>query len=387
MDWAQITKQVLLALNYWHKNHIVHRDLKPENILFESKEDDSYIKLVDFGFAITFDPKKGMKDVLGTPLFIAPEIIAEKKYNSKADIWSLGVVVYYLIWGYPPFDGDDRAELFSKIKSGKFSFNGKIWKWVSQDCQEFIMLCLTKDAKLRPSADRLMKHKWIVDTPQTKLEDSMVKSSLENLGNYSLQNKFQKGIIQFLTYTSSHKEEMKKLSEVFKAIDINNDGKLSIEEISIYIKKVMGSWNAEEVKEIYEKIDTDKSGYVDYSEFLSATINKRTLLRQKELKQAFQYLDKDGSGDISKQEIKKVFHTKCTKRTEEEWEEIITELDKDGNDKISFDEFMAAMRKVIEPEVTYNWTILASPVNKKSNELKGFLQDSEEEKFEIEAME
>lgn len=128
IDCATITKQILLALNYCHKNNIIHRDLKPENILFETSKDDSNVKLVDFGFAQIFDPKAGLKDVLGTPLFIAPEVISEKKYDSQADIWSLGVVVFFLIAGYSPFDGDDKEELFNHIKSGIFNFDGKIWK-------------------------------------------------------------------------------------------------------------------------------------------------------------------------------------------------------------------------------------------------------------------
>lgn len=136
---------------------------------------------------------------------------------------------------------------------------------------------------------------------------------MENLNNYSNHNKFQQGVVNFLTYTSVEKEEMNKLTEIFKSIDVNNDGKLSIEEIFKYIKKVMGSCNSDEINEICDKIDTDKSGYIDYSEFLSATINKKKLLRKKELKQAFQHIDRDGSGDISKRELRKAFQTKGTK--------------------------------------------------------------------------
>lgn len=111
----------------------MHRDLKPDNILFETKEDDSNIKVVDFGFAQVFNPKKGLRDVLGTPLFIAPEIISEKRYNSAADIWSLGVVTYFILSGKPPFDGDDRSELFDAIKLGEFSFKSRIWDYISKD--------------------------------------------------------------------------------------------------------------------------------------------------------------------------------------------------------------------------------------------------------------
>jgi len=159
----------------------------------------------------------------------------------------------------------------------------------------------------------LLGHSWIIDTPQTEINQKLIKESLENLNNYSNHNKFQQGVVNFLTYTSVEKEEMNKLTEIFKSIDVNNDGKLSIEEISKYIKKVMGSCNSDEINEICDKIDMNKSGYIDYSEFLSATINKKKLLRKKELKQAFQHIDRDGSGDISKRELRKAFQTKGTK--------------------------------------------------------------------------
>lgn len=159
----------------------------------------------------------------------------------------------------------------------------------------------------------MLGHSWIIDTPQTEINQKLIKESLENLNNYSNHNKFQQGVVNFLTYTSVEKEEMNKLTEIFKSIDVNNDGKLSIEEISKYIKKVMGSCNSDEINEICDKIDMNKSGYIDYSEFLSATINKKKLLRKKELKQAFQHIDRDGSGDISKRELRKAFQTKGTK--------------------------------------------------------------------------
>jgi len=213
-------------------------------------------------------------------LFIAPEIISDKKYNSKTDIWSLGVVTYFLLSGSPPFDGDDRSQLFECIKSGKFEFSGKIWDFISEDWKDFICKCLTKDNKSRPSAEELLEHVWIVDTPKSEIDENLVKESLSNLSDYANHNKFQQGVVNFLTYTWVQKEEINKLSEIFKAIDANNDGRISIDEITKYIKQVMGSSNFDEIIEIYDKIDTNKSGFIDYSEFLSATINKKMLLRK-----------------------------------------------------------------------------------------------------------
>ena len=313
IDCATIIKQVLLALNYCHKGNIVHRDLKPENILFETEDENSQIKLVDFGFAEVFNPKKGMKDILGTPLFIAPEIISSKKYGSKADIWSLGVVTYFLLSGDPPFDGDDKNELFGAIKSAKYSYDSKIWSYISDDWKDFINNCLRKEAKKRSSAEDLLNHPWIVDTPQNKIDEELAKETMENLEKYSISNKFQQGVVNYLTYTAIHKEEMDRLTEIFRTIDSNNDGRLSREEITKYIKQIMGAWSTQDIKKIYDKIDTDNSGYIDYSEFLAAAINKKILLRKKELKQAFHHIDRDGSGDISIKELRKAFQLKGTK--------------------------------------------------------------------------
>ena len=89
-----------------HKKNITHRDLKPENILLESKDKNNLdIKISDFGFSCFFDPQKGLDLVLGSPLYMAPEIILNKNYNEKVDIWSIGVISYMLLTGRNPFPG------------------------------------------------------------------------------------------------------------------------------------------------------------------------------------------------------------------------------------------------------------------------------------------
>jgi len=98
-----------LAINYMHKQSITHRDLKPENILLESKNIDTLdIKIADFGFSCIFDPDEGLDLVLGSPLYMAPEIIEGKIYNEKVDIWSIGVITYMLLSGRNPFPGKNK---------------------------------------------------------------------------------------------------------------------------------------------------------------------------------------------------------------------------------------------------------------------------------------
>lgn len=101
---ADYMKQILSAVYYCHERQIVHRDLKPENLLFDQKKQNANIKVIDFGTSRKFDPTKKLTKRLGTPYYIAPEVL-KKNYDEKCDVWSCGVILYILLCGYPPFNG------------------------------------------------------------------------------------------------------------------------------------------------------------------------------------------------------------------------------------------------------------------------------------------
>lgn len=109
-----VVRQLFYALSYLHDQGIAHRDVKPENIMIEnvSRHDELLIKLVDFGFAEYFGSQKKFKGTLGTPLFMAPEMIQRKKYDTKVDVWSATITVYVMLCGKPPFRGKDRETMF-----------------------------------------------------------------------------------------------------------------------------------------------------------------------------------------------------------------------------------------------------------------------------------
>ena len=129
---AVIVKQILLAVNYMHQQHIVHRDLKPDNILVSlaegNNEDDVIVKVTDFGFACQFELEDGLTQILGSPLYMAPEIVLGKQYDSKVDIWSLGCIVNIMLTGNAPFYGKTRNEIYKAIvnKEPKFGKAKKI---------------------------------------------------------------------------------------------------------------------------------------------------------------------------------------------------------------------------------------------------------------------
>jgi len=116
-DAAILMKQLLMCVNYCHSNNVVHRDLKPENILLEANKDFDQIKIIDFGTSLTVDPTKTLDEKLGTPYYIAPEVL-NKKYNHKCDIWSSGVISYIVLSGIPPFNGANDQEIMANVKKG-----------------------------------------------------------------------------------------------------------------------------------------------------------------------------------------------------------------------------------------------------------------------------
>ena len=109
IEAAWVMKQLMSAINYIHTNNIVHRDLKPENILLDTKK-NNIIKIIDWGTARFFEKNKKMNKVSGTPYYIAPEVLFEK-YDEKCDVWSCGVIMYILLCGYPPFNGETDTEI------------------------------------------------------------------------------------------------------------------------------------------------------------------------------------------------------------------------------------------------------------------------------------
>lgn len=119
-DAANIVQQVLKGIAYCHGLGIVHRDLKPENVLID-KEQDNILKIIDFGTSVEYDKtREKLKTVHGTSYYIAPEVL-KMQYDERCDVWSIGVIMYILLSGKPPFDGATDKEITSKVSAGSYS--------------------------------------------------------------------------------------------------------------------------------------------------------------------------------------------------------------------------------------------------------------------------
>jgi calcium-dependent protein kinase len=252
------------------------------------------IKVVDFGFAKHFDPKKGLNELLGTPLYMAPELINKQSYDQKVDIWALGVITYVLLCGKQPFPAKTREELFTKIKKATLEFKEPVWAKVSKEAKSFIKKCIALKPKDRPAADILLKDTWItMNANEESASKEDLSEALKHLEDFKNKNEFQKGIASMLTFINNTNSELQQMSKLFKQMDKSKDGKLSKEEVKTGLKTVKGTGknSAEELDNLVAHMDTDGSGFVSYSEFLASTANKATLFNEENLKRAFNTID------------------------------------------------------------------------------------------------
>ena len=181
-DAVKILRMILEAVRYLHALGITHRDLKPQNLLYHNTGDDSKILLTDFGFAST--RKSGddttMTDIVGTPEYIAPEVITKKPYTCAIDNWAVGVITYITLSGLLPFDDASRPDLYKKIKYLEYSFSGNPWPQVSDSAKNFIARFLTLDPKQRMTSSMALKHPWIANYYNQSSTD-LHRSISENL--------------------------------------------------------------------------------------------------------------------------------------------------------------------------------------------------------------
>lgn len=178
---AEIVKDICIAVKFLHDMNIAHRDLKPENLLYTRKDNFGVLKLTDFGFAKETHTRDTLQTPCYTPYYVAPEVLGPEKYDKSCDIWSLGVIMYILLCGFPPFYSNHGLPISpgmkKRIRSGQYEFPKPEWTNVSQDAKELIKGCLKTNPEERLTIDEVIRNKWIAQyntVPPTPLLTSDV---------------------------------------------------------------------------------------------------------------------------------------------------------------------------------------------------------------------
>ena len=354
-----IFRQIMTAINYCHNQGIAHRDLKMENVLFLNNQKNSPIKIIDFGLSQCVEKKKLVQvltgknygDVVmdapvGTPHYISPEVL-NGKYNQKCDIWSAGVILFVLLGGYFPFDGDSDNEVYKAIMKKKFTFEDEEWKNISKEAKDLISHMLVDENK-RYSAEEVLKHPWFSKmAPKPQSLRGSKKINIKQLENYKNSSNFKKFVLTYMA-TRLKEKEIQELRRMFLRLDKNKDGTLSVDEIKrcfIQLNEEQKlNINTQEIQDIFNSIDLNNSKKIEYTEFISSMLEESAYCKEEKLMNIFRLLDKDGSGKISKSEIKKALNNESIR--DEELKIFINKFDLDGDGEIDYTEFVNGMSDI-----------------------------------------
>ncbi|GAB2211428.1 hypothetical protein Droror1_Dr00024741 [Drosera rotundifolia] len=169
-DAAAIFVPLMVAIAHCHRHGVAHRDVKPENVMFD---DRNRLRLCDFGSAEWFDPssmgERTMSGVVGSPYYVAPEVLSGREYNEKVDVWSAGVILYIMLGGVAPFAGDNVEETFNAVVRANLRFPTRIFRSVSKEAKDLLRKMLCKDVSRRLSAEQVLVHPWVLSLGMTNL--------------------------------------------------------------------------------------------------------------------------------------------------------------------------------------------------------------------------
>eukprot|EP00347_Sterkiella_histriomuscorum_P007015 403350571 len=370
-ETAFIIENLLQALNHCHLKNICHRDLKPENIVFKKKaqiqkiididQGEGEIKIIDFGLAKYLFKGQNLKSKVGTPYYVAPEVL-ESNYDHRCDNWSVGVITYTLICGYPPFFADNHQEIFRKIKSCEFTFNPVDWQGASPELLDFINRLIVKDRDRRMTAKKALQHPWIQNFRKRhkqnlkSISQQYTQDLLNRLKAFKRSRQIKKEAIKILIRVVED-QQVSETKQGFNQIDQNGIGVLNTEvlqqafdksgqrlsktEIQDMISKIKQNTNQSLQKENPNQggIDLAYQDYMTFTDFLMATLDTRNLTKH-QLWTVFKHLDTNHTGYISFKGLVKAFNRNdnCG-NSEERALGLMTELNMSKDDKLSFDRF------------------------------------------------
>ncbi|KAH9614135.1 hypothetical protein KSS87_018681 [Heliosperma pusillum] len=294
---AAVMKTILEVVVMCHKHGVIHRDLKPENFLFANKKENSPLKAIDFGLSIFFQP-------------------------------------------------ESEQGVAQAILRGLIDFKRDPWPNISDCAKSLVRQMLEPDPKKRLTAKQVLEHSWLQNAkkaPNVPLGD-VVKSRLKQ---FAMMNRFKRkalrvGFLVIADFLSN--QEVEDIKELFKRIDVDDDGVVSIEELKAGLLKFGSMLEESEVQMLIEAVDTYGKGTLDYGEFVAVSLHLHKMANDEHLQKAFSYFDKDSNGYIEPEELQNALMEDGLDDCVNVANDIFQEVDTDKDGKISYDEFVAMMK-------------------------------------------
>ena len=340
---SRIFFQILSGIAHCHDKGIIHRDLKPENIFLVETGNDISIKIGDFGSACIVKECINTKGFFGSSYYIAPEVLTGS-YDCKIDIWSIGIMIYIILTGCPPYKGRNSKAILYEINKHPFQLTAENSASLSPSAIDLLSKLLMVQPSHRISALKAMQHPWI--SKQRPSHCSSLMTSLNNLQNFHSESKLKEAVAVYITSQIASHSELKEVSQIFNDLDKDGNGKITRDElIEQYSKCLNFSQTSKVVDKIMQEIDQDGDGCIDYTEFLISCRKELKSLMNGNLKKAFQLFDVDGNGIITAEEIKTVLGGEDD-GNDDAWKEIIMEADDNRDGVIDLNEFIKFMGRI-----------------------------------------
>lgn len=335
-----ILKDIIIGFKELYNKKIIHRDLKPENILIN----DNIFKIGDFGFAKHVDNFKNqmLKTLVGTPLYMSPQILKHEVYNTKCDVWSLGLIFYEMLFGKTPWPARSQYELIMSISQNglKFPYNIPI----SETSKLFLKQCLEINEDKRISWEQLFDHK-IFREPSSKI--SLYDKN--GLNSMDIDAK-SKEIVQKLQKEIQSKDIT--VSNLFKSAQVTEDQSLNIKQFVAMIQKIDPNCSKEEAEYIFFKFDQNQDNTLSFEEF-------KTLLCENDY--TTYQANKDPFLEEKAEKILKILRLAIQKNNLD-IDKVFSCFDKKKNSKLEFKEFQELLqiidKNISQKEVEYVFQII-----------------------------
>jgi len=342
LEASSAVGQMLLALNYLHRQGIAHRDVKLDNFLCVSKDSD-HLKLSDFGFSRRCGPKGDgrMTDVVGTLSYTAPEVLKcihgrKCSYTLQCDMWSVGVSAFLLLAGEMPFSGDD-AQQIRKIRAGLFTLKPELRASMSSEGLLFILSLLQVDPSKRLTAQSALEQAWV---SQHRVRDGVDVSVLQALEKFARASPFRRHCLQMLGWCLAS-EDLATLNESFMSLDAEQHGTLTLKGLTPVLMNKLGVSDEAVVQQILQSLDYNHDQQIHYSDFLAAVVGSQIGFKDELLSSAFRRFDVDNTGYITSRSLQAVLGNKVDSATVEAY---IAEVAQTKTGRIDFSAFAAYMR-------------------------------------------
>jgi len=356
-ECARLVKQMLSSVRYIHSKGIVHRDLKLENFLFSTKDNDSELKLIDFGLSKYFVEGEVISEAVGTPYTIAPETI-EGRYNERVDLWAIGVITYLLLSGETPFGGaggeEPLWEVRNNILSGKYRFEPEyIWEKVSDSAKDFINQLLVLDPEKRmSSAEEAQQHPWVVEWSEKSQSDTLLSPNvMKNLIEFKGYGDMRKLLCEVLSFTLLP-DQIQDLKKEFEILDVDGSGEITLESLKkVLIESAhagsLGALMDEEVEDIFNAMRfKETQTTIRWHEFIAASLSL-CRVDDRNLRIAFDRLDSDHKGYISLDNVMNLigYAEECKKGAiREMYENEISTGGESKEEGITYEDFVLLMK-------------------------------------------